>query len=162
MKTTTTCRSCGSQIPENVLEEALCVRCRYKPEPKREPAGPTEYEIALEQQPELSEPQEPDQVEATLAALEQVWPDREKMRDILDNAFDQEGTRRGDERAAQVLRLLFQTLEGKAWAPYRLALLSALGGQKLRTNGHKGIGNTEVKRLRERLLRPGKHSRPPL
>jgi len=60
LPTTTTCRECGEEIPESLLAEALCVRCRYAC-PAKKPAAddPTEYEIALETYAVESQPAEP-------------------------------------------------------------------------------------------------------
>ena len=53
LRTTTTCRDCGNQIPESLVADALCVACRYpstkKPVELLDGDGspvPTEYEIA--------------------------------------------------------------------------------------------------------------------
>jgi hypothetical protein len=55
LRTTTTCRDCGNQIPESLLDDALCVACRYASTKKagehRDGDGnpiPTEYEIAAD------------------------------------------------------------------------------------------------------------------
>lgn len=55
LRTTTTCRDCGNQIPESLVADALCVACRYtstkKPVELLDGDGspvPTEYEIAAD------------------------------------------------------------------------------------------------------------------
>jgi hypothetical protein len=55
LRTTTTCRDCGNQIPESLIADALCVSCRYistkKPVELLDGDGspvPTEYEIAAD------------------------------------------------------------------------------------------------------------------
>jgi hypothetical protein len=51
LRTTTTCRDCGNQIPESLLDDALCVVCRYPAKKKKadeNDAVPTEYEIAAD------------------------------------------------------------------------------------------------------------------
>lgn len=55
LRTTTTCTGCGNEIPESLLDDALCVACRYASTKK---AGehldgdgspvPTEFEIAAD------------------------------------------------------------------------------------------------------------------
>ena len=55
LRTTTTCTDCGNEIPESLLDDALCVACRYtstkKPVENLDGDGspvPTEYEIAAD------------------------------------------------------------------------------------------------------------------
>ena len=60
LRTTTSCTECGEEIPESLLSDALCVRCRYPSTGKKPaPDGPSEYEIALEQYAAVSQPNEP-------------------------------------------------------------------------------------------------------
>ena len=55
LRTTTTCTGCGNEIPESLLDDALCCACRYsstkKPVENLDGDGspvPTEYEIAAD------------------------------------------------------------------------------------------------------------------
>jgi hypothetical protein len=60
LRTTTSCKECGEEIPESLLAEALCVHCRYASPAKKAAAdAPTEFSIALETYAVESQPAEP-------------------------------------------------------------------------------------------------------
>lgn len=94
-RTTTTCTGCGNEIPESLLDDALCTRCRYTSTKKDvehlDGDGsplPTEYEIAADKFAfdtfaDASDGQRGPIVEAEIATDEAPRIDAEQLLDAL-------------------------------------------------------------------------------
>ena len=97
LRTTSTCRDCGNQIPESLVADALCVRCRYSSKKKVEHLDgdgntiPTERKLAADayafqaysavSEPQPTDAPQDDHLDRLIAWLN--WLDRGDDRAVL-------------------------------------------------------------------------------
>ena len=158
LMTTTTCRDCGNEIPESLLEHAQCVRCRYAGPAKRDndDLPPSQVEVLIERGAKSAWTSPPDGAQGLLAALVQTgatFPNIPTALDEIENAFDLIG----DQRGADTLAFVFSNLPGgKIGTLLRQALLGTLGGGVEAAQKHGVTKQTwfaSVRRLRARILK---------
>lgn len=173
LRTTTTCTGCGNEIPESLLTDALCVRCRYpskKPVERLDGDGnpvPTVFEIAADahafnqhnrERVAVARPNHAESVEAglldALRDMGATFPDVPGALAAISTALDVAG----DARAADALAMILARLPGgRRGAELKAALLGAIDGdgaamaEKFGTS--KQSWHQRVNRLRDAIFK---------
>lgn len=160
-RTTTTCTGCGNEIPPSLLDDALCVRCRYrhgKPDDESGDDGPSEFEIAADARAVEVHLQRPEQTfkDALLCAgLDAV--DAELASEAHDHFLMPDALRLASEAIREVVYQISLTKSGKT--PEFAAIMKVISGRQLSEiaseTGHSAPSiSYHLKRLPAFFLRP--------
>jgi hypothetical protein len=160
-RTTTTCTGCGDEIPPSLLDDALCVRCRYqhsKPDNESDNDVPTEYEIAADAhavEVHLQRPKQTFKDALLCAGLDAV--DAELASEAHEHFLMPDAIRFASEAIREIVHHISLTKSGKT--PEFAAIMKVISGKPLATiaaeTGHSAPSiSYHIKRLPDFFLRP--------